>query len=797
MKISKFIFKLLFILFLFTNIIADEVDIKSSEIDIKENGNLIISYDSIHTLKNKNISIFSKKTEYYKSENKLIFSDNVLFNDLNNKIIIRGDKFIYNIKDDIIFSIGFADTNIDEKYKIKSKNLIYNRLKKELRSIEETEIIDHENNRYQLNEDFRLLLEKEIIKSKKTTIIDKNNNRYLFDDVMINLKNNNVAGKELKIDFEDSYFGNEKNDPELLGRSAISNSENMKIYNAVFSTCNTEQKKCRGWELNSKEFNHDKNKKIFEYSGSWLKIFGFKIIYLPYFNHPDPSVKRKSGFLTPSYSSSNSLGTAINIPYFKVLDIDKDITVSPRFYADKSFLLQNEYRQSLEKSKILSDFSFLVGSEGTKFHFFYNQFGKVNNNLDYEINLQDVKGDNYLKKHKLAFSSPLIKNESLLLSNLDFKWSKSNTKFDTSFKIYEDLSRNYHDRYQYIFPDFSFKKNIDIPSSYNGSFDFHSQGYYKNYETNINETLIINDFIFKSKNFVSTKGFLSNYNLLLKNVNNYSKNSTNFDDNANYSLMTTAKYDFSYPLQKKEEDLKNLLTPKFSIRYSPNGNSKLSENDVSLNYNNVYSFNRIGINSQVEGGTSVSLGFEFSRENTEKDNFLDFKVANVIKTKKNKDLPEKSNLDQTRSDIIGELNYKFNNNFGFGYLFSLDRDLKSSNLDGIDFDFKVNNFFTNFYYYSEENKINKIENIKNETNYFFNNENKIGFVTSKNLLDDYTQFYDLIYEYNTDCISLNFTYNRTFYDAGNLEPSKSLSFLVKIIPFTELGVSNISKVLDN
>ena len=314
MKISKFIFKLLFILFLFTNIIADEVDIKSSEIDIKENGNLIISYDSIHTLKNKNISIFSKKTEYYKSENKLIFSDNVLLNDLNNKIIIRGDKFIYNIKDDIIFSIGFADTNIDEKYKIKSKNLIYNRLKKELRSIEETEIIDHENNRYQLNEDFRLLKEKEIIKSKKTKIIDKNNNRYLFDDVMINLKNNNVAGKELKIDFEDSYFGNEKNDPELLGRSAISNSENMKIYNAVFSTCNTEKKKCRGWELNSKEFNHDKNKKIFEYSGSWLKLFGFKIFYLPYFNHPDPRL-RKSGFLTPSYSGSNSLGTAINIPY--------------------------------------------------------------------------------------------------------------------------------------------------------------------------------------------------------------------------------------------------------------------------------------------------------------------------------------------------------------------------------------------------------------------------------------------------------------------------------------------------
>ena len=122
----------------------------------------------------------------------------------------------------------------------------------------------------------------------------------------------------------------------------------LKVYKAVFSTCNIENKKCRGWELNTDEFNHDKKKKIFEYKNSWLKIFDYKVFYLPYFNHPDPSVKRKSGFLTPSYSSSESLGTSINIPYFKVLGVDKDITFNPRYYADKSFLLQNEYRQALK-----------------------------------------------------------------------------------------------------------------------------------------------------------------------------------------------------------------------------------------------------------------------------------------------------------------------------------------------------------------------------------------------------------------------------------------------------------------
>ena len=119
----------------------------------------------------------------------------------------------------------------------------------------------------------------------------------------------------------------------------------LKVYKAVFSTCNINKKKCRGWELSTKEFNHDKQKKIFEYKDSWLKIFDYPIFFLPYFNHPDPTVKRKSGFLAPSYSTSQSLGTSINTPYFKVISEDKDITLNPRFYADKVFY----YKMSIGK----------------------------------------------------------------------------------------------------------------------------------------------------------------------------------------------------------------------------------------------------------------------------------------------------------------------------------------------------------------------------------------------------------------------------------------------------------------
>ena len=207
----------------------------------------------------------------------------------------------------------------------------------------------------------------------------------------------------------------------------------------------------------------------------------------------------------------------------------------------------------------------------------------MNSKASYELNFQKVKGDNYLKRHNLLYSSPLINDEKLLLSNLDINWKFDKSNLYTSFKVYEDLSRNYSDRYQYIFPEFDFSKNISLPENYNGSFDFNSYGSNKNYDTNIFESLITNDFLYSSNDFINDKGFLNNYYLLLKNTNSYSNNSSDLNDNENYDLYGTFKYDLSLPLKKLGEDYTNYLKPKLSFRYSPNGNTDLTSNDLLLN----------------------------------------------------------------------------------------------------------------------------------------------------------------------------------------------------------------------
>ena len=776
---------------------SDEVKFKASNMDIKNDGNLVIAYKSSTLIPNKEIEIKSEKAEYDKISEILTFKNEVLFKDIRKNLIIKSNKVILENNKNLIYSPNETEIFVNNKFKINTKNIYFDRNSQKIYSNEKTLINDNENNIYELSEKFNFDIKNEIIKSGKSTITDKDGNKYIFEDLAINIKKNEIAGKEISVDFENSYFGNKDNDPILKGRSGYSSDNELKIYKASFSTCNINNKKCRGWELVTDEFNHDKKKRIFEYKKSWLKIFDQKIFFLPYFNHPDPTIERKSGFLTPSYSASDSLGTSINIPYFKIIDVDKDITFNPRVYSEKNFLLQNEYRQALENSRILTDFSFLVGNDGTKGHIFYNQLGKFNNLTDYELNLRQVKGDNYLKKHKLSGTSSLIKNDSLLESNLDIDWSLENSNLNMSFKVYEDLSRNYHDRYQYILPDFYFSKDIEVPESYNGKFNFSSYGHNKNYNTNVFESVVVNDFLFSSSDFVNSYGFSTDYDLLLKNTNSYSNNSVNFEENSKYNLFGLLKVDTSLPLQKRMNNFTNYLKPVLSFRYSPNGNKNISNKDLSLNYDSVFSLNRIGTLYQVEGGESLSIGIELKRDDKSGFNIFDMKFANVLKRREDSSLPTKSKLNETRSDIFGNIKYNLNENTSLNYFFSYDKDLKYSNLDQLGIDFGINNFFTNISYFIEHNDLEEKESIKNKSTYKLNNENNLTFEISKDLNENFTQYYDLIYTYETDCLSLNLNYNNTFSRDGSLEPNKSLTFLIKIIPFTELGVPNVGELISN
>ncbi len=130
----------------------------------------------------------------------------------------------------------------------------------------------------------------------------------------------------------------------------------------VFSPC----KKCEDedadepplWQIKARKVVHDQESHDIEYYDAVLEMFGVPVAYTPYLTHPDPTVKRRSGFLVPSYGNDSQLGIILKTPYFIVLGPDKDLTVEPIFTSKERAGLAAEYRQRIVDGKFKVDGSF-------------------------------------------------------------------------------------------------------------------------------------------------------------------------------------------------------------------------------------------------------------------------------------------------------------------------------------------------------------------------------------------------------------------------------------------------------
>ena len=131
----------------------------------------------------------------------------------------------------------------------------------------------------------------------------------------------------------------------------------------VYSPCRT----CLGpggppiWQLKAVEVVHNQKEKTIEYRDAFMEFAGIPVFYTPYLSHPDPTVKRKSGFLTPRYGSDTELGVMIETPYYFDIAPDKDATIRPIFTGSEGLVLAGEYRQRFANGELKLD----------QFHFFH------------------------------------------------------------------------------------------------------------------------------------------------------------------------------------------------------------------------------------------------------------------------------------------------------------------------------------------------------------------------------------------------------------------------------------------
>lgn len=102
------------------------------------------------------------------------------------------------------------------------------------------------------------------------------------------------------------------------------------------------------WQVKAAKIIHNASEQTIYYEDATMEVFGFPVAYLPYFWTPDPTVKRKTGFLAPGYVISNSLGFGASVPFFWAIAPNYDLTLNPTFLSRQGVLGEVEWRHRLE-----------------------------------------------------------------------------------------------------------------------------------------------------------------------------------------------------------------------------------------------------------------------------------------------------------------------------------------------------------------------------------------------------------------------------------------------------------------
>ena len=144
------------------------------------------------------------------------------------------------------------------------------------------------------------------------------------------------------------------------------NNESKKFNKSIFTLCNYRKNdKCPPWTIQASEMLHDNKKKTIYYDNALIKVYDIPIFYIPKLSHPDPTVKRRSGFLIPSLTDSKNLGSGFSIPYFFDVAKDKNFTFVSKIYADENPLFMGQFHQAFKNASFLADFGYTRGYKNT------------------------------------------------------------------------------------------------------------------------------------------------------------------------------------------------------------------------------------------------------------------------------------------------------------------------------------------------------------------------------------------------------------------------------------------------
>ena len=659
--------------------------------------------------------------------------------------------------------------------------LINNNLKadQEFKIISNQLQVDQEENKINAQGEVIILGEKisskadEVIYDKSEGIIeakgnislkDEFGNYYFLDEMTITSDFSSLNADNVRIRLKDNS--------RLVGDKIIKQNEINIISNVEYTPCLKENyliKHCPGWKLKANKVYHNLKTKTVHYDHARIHIFNIPILYLPYFAHPDPSVKKRTGFLMPTIQADDQLGDTVSLPFFYNISGNKDLTFTPNFQSNNNNFYEINYRH-LNKIGLLEVNASIDDNDddlGTSNHIFAeadinNKYGTLSTYI------QTSNNDTYMRKMNLN-------DLTVYKSGIYFERSNNNTNFSMESNAYKHLTRQNSEQWEYLYPRVKYDINNIKDEDFGGNVSLNNN--FENYKSLDNSySSLVSSQINWTKTTVSRNtGLIFDNQLNFRIVSSSIDYKSSTSDESTIGFFPQVATKLSLPLIKINEDYSQTLTPILMPILAPYNN--YTETQL-INTSNVFSYNRsTGLNSW-ESGPRINYGLEWFLD---LKNNLDIKLTIGQSAKINKD---KSDLSEEISDYMVASRIILDSNKYIDNSLILDRknkDVKGSNVNAY-FDYGKFVFAIDHDYTSEKYSTGS-EQIRIGGNIILDNDFSFNFTGTRDLNTNNNIGYQYGLLYENDCLGIDFNYYRDLTNDRDIEQSDGLSLTIVLKPF--------------
>ena len=222
----------------------------------------------------------------------------------------------------------------------------------------------------------------------------------------------------------------------------------------VYSTCDLckdDPSRAPLWQIRAVEAVQDTENKMIEYKDAIIDFFGVPVLWIPYLTHPDPSQKRASGLLTPSFGLSKHLGAFLAEPYYWVLDGQSDVTITPLIATRNGPSIEADDRRRFNNGTLSINASIADTNSGVGGHLFARGKFAIDDTWRWGFDLQRTTSLNYMRDFRIAGRQTVLTSQAYLEGFGQGAWSRLDAR------AYQSLSTSVRsEKLPYVLPRYQY-----------------------------------------------------------------------------------------------------------------------------------------------------------------------------------------------------------------------------------------------------------------------------------------------------------------------------------------------------